>query len=444
MNETLTRFWTDRRVRYGAIAVLVLLLAVFAIGSRSTNATRYYTSTVTRGDIRDVVDLTATVNAVKLVQVGSQVSGTIAQLDVDYNSPVHAGQVVALIDPALLRGSLQQAVADSEGAEANLTAAQANLDKAQAALVPASDDYERTKGLAQKDYESQQALISAKANYEMAVASVTAAKASVVQAQAAVVQKGATVAVARTNLAYTVIRSPVNGVVVSRNVDVGQTVAASLQAPTIFTIAQDMSKMQLYAKTDESDVGRVRVKQDVTFKVDAYPKETFHGVVREIRMNATTVQNVVTYDAIIDFDNPAMKIFPGMTAYVTVPVAAVTNVLRVPNGALRFTPALPADQLHAMYVKAGIRDDSAAHPGGDSAQGSVRIGVGGRDATQPRAGAAEQGIVWKRHPDNSLEPAAIALGITDHATSEVVAVTGGTLQAGDEVITGAAVAARKP
>ena len=438
------RLWADRRARYALIAVIVLVIVFVAYGARGSNTTRYYTATISRGDIHDNVDLTATVNAVKLVQVGSQVSGTISKLYVDFNSPVHVGQVVALIDPALLSGQLRQAVADSEGAQANLTSAQANLDKARAALAPANDDYERTKGLAQKDYESQQTLISAKANYEMAVASVTAAEAAVVQAQATVVQKAASVAVARTNLAYTVIRSPIDGVVVSRNVDVGQTVAASLQAPTIFTIAQDMSKMQLYAKTDESDVGRVKVKQAVSFKVDAYPKETFRGVVREIRMNATTIQNVVTYDAIIDFDNPAMRVFPGMTAYVTVPVASVTNVLRVPNSALRFTPAMSPEQLRALYAKAGISADSGSAPSGDSAQGGVRIGVGGKDLSQPRAAAAERGIVWKRHADNSLEPAAIALGITDHATTEVVSVTGGTLQAGDEVITGAVAAARKP
>ena len=443
-DSVLSRLWSDRRVRYVAGAVVVFLIALFVIGSRGAGPPKYFTSPVTRGDIKDAVDLTATVNAVKMVQVGSQVSGTIAALNVDFNSPVHVGQVIALIDPSLLKGALKQAEADSEGAEANLTAAQANLEKANAALVPAEQDYERTQGLAQKDYESQQTLAAAKANYEMAKASVTAAEAAVVQARATVVQKSATIAVARTNLDYTVIRSPVNGVVVARNVDVGQTVAASLQAPTIFTIAQDLTKMQLYAKTDESDVGRVRVKQSVTFKVDAYPKETFHGIVHEIRMNATTVQNVVTYDAIIDFDNPDLKLFPGMTAYVNVPVASVTNALKVPNSALRFHPSLAPEVIRAMYAKAGIRNDSASTVASTDAGGAPPIGVGGKDAGRPRASAPEQAIVWKHHDDGSLEPASIALGITDHANTEAMAVLGGTLKEGDELVTGAMVATRKP
>jgi len=443
MNDALKRLWSDRRARIGAGTAVLLLAALLVIRARSASPEHYFTATIERGDINDVVDLTATVNAVKTVQVGSQVSGTIARLDVDFNSPVHVGQVVALIDPALFKAALQQAEADSVGAQASLAAAQANLEKAKAALVPATEDFERTKGLAQQDYESQQALITAKANYEMAVASVSGAEAGVVQAEAQVVQKSASVATARTNLAFTVIHSPIEGVVVSRNVDVGQTVAASLQAPTIFTIAQDLRKMQLYAKTDESDVGRVRVHQPVAFKVDAFPRETFHGVVREIRMNATTVQNVVTYDAIIDFDNPDLKLFPGMTAYVTAPVASVTNVVKVPNSALRFRPNVPPSELAALYARAGIRADGTVPPAGDEAQ---KIGVAGKDLTRPRLAAADQGIVWKRHKDNSLEPAAVSLGITDHATTEVLAVTGGTLQVGDEVVTGAAVAgpARRP
>ncbi len=191
----------------------------------------------------------------------------------------------------------------------------------------------------------------AKSNYDGAVAGVTAAIAGVTQAKAQVTQAEAAVAVAKTNLAYTIIRSPIDGIVVARNVDVGQTVAASLQAPTIFTIAQDLTHMQLYAKTDESDVGRFKTGQQVTFKVDAFPKETFTGIVNEIRMNATTVQNVVTYDCIIDFDNPAMKLFPGMTANVTIPVATVTSVVKLPNTALRYKPALSPDELRAIYAK---------------------------------------------------------------------------------------------
>jgi HlyD family secretion protein len=239
------------------------------------------------------------------------------------------------------------------------------------------------------------------------------------------------VAVARTNLAYTTIRSPIDGIVVARNVDVGQTVAASLQAPTIFNIAQDLTKMQLYAKTDESDVGRIKLGQDVTFKVDAYPKDIFHGTVSQKRMNATTVQNVVTYDTIIDFNNGELKLFPGMTAYVTIPVAAVTNSLKVPNTALRFRPVLPPAEFRALYAKYGIGEESKEAPPSDV------------ETSPPRAGARETAVVWKLRADKTLEPVQIAIGITDHAYTDVAAVVKGELKADDNIVT-ASVESRTP
>ena len=422
--------------------VLVLILALIVIGARGHTKMEYFTAKIQRGDIHDVVDLTATINPVKTVQVGSQVSGTIAKLYVDFNSRVHPGETVALIDQSLFKGALDQAQAGLEAARANVVAAQANLEQAKAHLVQAKDDYDRNGPLAQKDYVTQQALVLSRSTYEMAKAAVGAADAAVTQARAQVTQANAAVGVAQTNLDYTVIRSPVEGVVVSRNVDVGQTVAASLQAPTIFTIAQDLSKMQLYAKTDESDVGRMRVHQGVTFKVDAFPKETFNGVVNEIRMNATTVQNVVTYDAIIDLDNPELKLLPGMTAYVTVPVASVTNVIEIPNSALRFHPALPPDQIRALYAKYGVKGDDASPPVGDSALRSNRSDSASE--RRPRVSDAEQGVIWKLHADNSLEPVRVALGITDHAHTEALAVLDGKLQVGDEIVTGAPVAQGQP
>jgi HlyD family secretion protein len=427
----------NRWIALGVAVALVVLL--IAMRTRGGDKAEYFTAKIQKGDIRDVVDLTATINPVKTVQVGSQVSGTIAKLYVDFNSRVHAGETVALIDQSLFKGALQQAQALLEAARANVTAAQANREQAKAKLVQAKDDYDRNGPLAAKDYVTQQALVLSKSNYEVSKAAVGAADAAVVQAQAQVTQSVAAVAVAQTNLDYTIIRSPVEGVVVARTVDVGQTVAASLQAPTIFTIAQDLTKMQLYAKTDESDVGRVRVHQDVTFKVDAFPKETFKGVVNEIRMNATTVQNVVTYDAIIDLDNPELKLLPGMTAYVTVPVAAVTNVIAIPNSALRFHPALPADQVRALYAKYGIPDDGTTPPVGDAPRAQAAR-VDSASERRPRVSDAEQGVIWKILPDHSLAPVRVALGITDHAHTEALAVLGGTLQVGDEVITGAPLA----
>jgi HlyD family secretion protein len=178
----------------------------------------------------------------------------------------------------------------------------------------------------------------------------------------------------------------------------------------------------------------------VTFKVDAFPKETFKGVVSEIRMNATTVQNVVTYDAIIDFENPELKLFPGMTAYVTIPVASVENVLKVPNSALRFHPALSAQDVKALYARYGITEQGAAPPIGDT-PATTRPA---RSESRPRVTDVEQSVIWKRNPDNSIEPVRIALGITDHASTQAVAVLGGSLHVGDEVITGAAVSQAQP
>jgi HlyD family secretion protein len=401
-----------------SVPVLIVgLIAVFSLGR--SDPPQYFSAKIERGDIHDVVDVTGTINPVTTVQVGSQVSGTIAKLNADFNSRVHKGDVIAIIDPALLQGTLLQATADLDSAKANVAAAQANLAKAKSAVLQTKADYARTVTLTKEGLMSSQALDLAKANYDQAVAGADAAAAAITQAEAQVSQKAAAVTVARTNLQYSVIRSPIDGTVVARNVDVGQTVAASLQAPTLFTIAQDLKKMQVYAKTDESDVGNVNVGRPVTFKVDAFPKDTYHGVVSQVRMNPTTVQNVVTYDAIIDFDNPTLKLFPGMTAYVSVPVADAKDVLKIPNGALRFKPQMSLDSMRALYAKYGI-----------SAEGARA------DATGP---AANIGVIWKLH-GSSVQPVEVALGITDHAYTALLKVIAGELQEGDEVVTGAAAA----
>lgn len=367
---------------------------------------QYFTAKVERGSVRDVVDVTGTINAVTTVLVGSQISGRIARLSADFNSVVRKGQVIAEIDPALFEGALLQAEADLKSAQVNVLASGANLDKAKALLVQAKADYERAATLAKQDSIAMQAVDLAKAAYDSAAATVEASVAAVQQAEAQVNQKAGAVAVARTNLQYTVIRSPIDGTVVARNVDVGQTVAASLQAPTLFTIAQDLTKMQVYAKTDESNVGKVKVGRPVTFKVDAFPKDTFKGVVSQVRMNPVTVQNVVNYDAIIDFDNPELKLFPGMTAYVTIPVASAEDVLKVPNGALRYTPRLSKAALEELQASAGIEAESGT-------------------------------VVWKLRPDNSVEPVRVALGITDHSYTVVTRVLNGELREGDDLVTGA-------
>jgi HlyD family secretion protein len=415
----------------GALVVAALFVA-FSVNRN--NAPQHFTAKVEKGEIHDVVEATGMINAVITVQVGSQVSGTISKLYVDFNSRVRKGDIVALIDPALFNGAMLQATADLENAKANLVAARANLEKAKAGLVQTKADYDRTAGLFKQGIISQQQLDLARANYDSANATVGGAAANVTQAEAQVSQKEAAVTVAQTNLNYTVIRSPIDGTVVARNVDVGQTVAASLQAPTIFTIAQDLTKMLVYAKTDESDVGNIKVGKPVTFKVDAFPKETFHGVVSQVRMNATTVQNVVTYDTIVEFANPELKLFPGMTAYVTIPVATVQNVLKLPNTALRYKPPMSPEEILALYRQYGI-EPGARKTASDEAAAAERGGPPISEAQNPpRAPRSDSAVVWKLRADNSMEPAKVTLGITDHSYTEITGFVKGELKEGDELI----------
>ena len=419
---------TPRRKWILGLGALALIAVIAAFSLRRGDHTQYLTSPVLQGEIRDAVDATGTVNAVVTVLVGSQVSGTIAKLSADFNSRVHKGDVIALIDPSLLQATLLQATADLENAKANVTAAEAGLAKTRAILAQTRADFDRATSLAKTNAGTQQELDLARANYESAKASVEAADAGVTQAKAQVSQKTAAVEVARTNLNYTVIRSPIDGTVVARNVDVGQTVAASLQAPTIFTIAQDLTKMQVYAKVDESDVGRIKLGQPVAFKVDAFPKDHFTGTVSQVRMNPTTVQNVVTYDAIIDFKNPDLKLFPGMTAYVTIPVASVENVVKLPNAALRFNPPMAPEQVRALYAKYSI-DQAQLAAVSDAGAGASQAGE------VRRAARTESAVVWKTRSDGTLEPVQVTLGITDHAYTQIAQVLRGSLKAGDEVVT---------
>jgi len=273
------------------------------------------------------------------------------------------------------------------------------------------------------------------------------------------------VTVAQTNLDHTIITAPIDGTVINRSVDVGQTVAASLQAPTLFTIAQDLTKMQVYTATDESDVGMIKPGQKVTFRVDAFPKDKFEGMVGQVRMNATTVQNVVTYNTIIDFANPDLKLFPGMTAYVSIPVAEATSVLKVPNGALRYRPS----DATALLAKYGMNQGGGTTTGGGSsaAGGGMRAGAGGNAGGQ--AGARHQGgsgptgpggnasgqqmpsareaksesaTVWKLLPDGSVQPIRLRIGITDRTMTEIQAVLKGELKEGDKLVIGSSVANR--
>jgi HlyD family secretion protein len=421
------------RSRWFVLAGILILIGLFAAFglNRSTQA-QHFTAKVERGEIKDVVEATGTINPVITVLVGSQVSGTITKLNADFNSRVHTGEVIALIDPALFNGALLQAAADWENAKANLIAAKANLEKAKAGLVQTKADYDRAVALTGGGILSKQQLDLAKSNYDSANAGVNAAAANVTQAEAQVSQKKAAVTVAQTNLDYTVIRSPVDGTVVARNVDIGQTVAASLQAPTIFTIARDLSKMWVFTKTDESDVGNIKLGKTVTFKVDAFPKETFHGVVKQVRMNATTVQSVVTYDTIIEFSNADLRLFPGMTAYVTIPVDTVANSLKLPNTALRYKPPMSAEEILAVYKRYGI--EGGEWPADDPPAAGSGAQAGTSTANPPRAPRTDTAVVWKLHTDNTIEPVKVSLGITDHAYTEVRAILKGELKEGEDLV----------
>jgi len=304
----------SRRVRLAAalLAVAIVLVAVlWAVFSGGNNKVEYRAEPAARGDIRETVTATGTVNPVSTVLVGTQVSGTIMKIFVDFNSRVKKGQLIAQIDPTFFLTQLAQA--------------QANTDRAQAALRDAERLLTQNKALYARNLVAKNDYDAAETNYDSAKAQVAQAKASLQSAE--------------TNLNYTKIYSPVDGIVISRSVDVGQTVAASFQTPTLFTIAQDLTKMQIDTNVAEADIGKIKVGQEVEFTVDAYPDTTFNGKVWQKRQAPITVQNVVTYDVVVQVDNRDLKIMPGMTANVAVITSTKDDVLRIPNGALRFRPA---------------------------------------------------------------------------------------------------------
>lgn len=325
-----------------AVVILFLILsALFFLHIRRSKVSEYITQAADRGDIRATVSATGIVNAVTTVLIGTQVSGTIKQLFVDYNSTVKPGQMLAQIDPASFEAQVAQAAA-------NLSLARANLEKSKVALRDTVSTFERNKILFAKNFISRHDLDTSETAYLSALAQIKASEAQVEQTRAAL-------SLAQTNLRYTRIVSPVNGTVISRSVDVGQTVAASFQTPTLFTIAQDLTKMQIVANIDEADIGRLRVGQPVTFTVDAYPDLTFRGNVSEIRNSPTTVQNVVTYDVIVKVDNSDLKLKPGMTANVSIVIDDKKRILRVPNAALRVkiqetSSAAPAPKGAGVWV----------------------------------------------------------------------------------------------
>jgi HlyD family secretion protein len=354
------------------------------------------------------VTASGTLSALVTVQVGSQVSGRIQAVLVDYNSRVRRGQLIARIDPQLFEAAVEQA-------RANLMAAEGNLLRTKAQAIDADRQAKRTRSLADQKLVAVADAETAESGADAARASVAAAEGSVAQARAALNQ-------AQVNLGYTAIVSPTDGVVISRNVDVGQTVAASLQVATLFVIAEDLARMQVDTSVSEADVGKLRDGMAATFTVDAFPGERFEGKVRQVRNSATTVQNVVTYDAVIDVANRELKLRPGMTANVTFVWADRKDALRVPNAALRFRPP------------DGVLPDEPAggdRPGGNGGGASPPSGSGKPvDRNAPRAddaSVASQRTVWVMK-DGKPRRTTLRVGVTDGTVTEVLE---GALAPGD-------------
>ncbi len=425
MSESVRR---KRFFRISAVAAVVVAALLGAGLFSHGESPAYASALVERGDIVKTITATGKTQAVVTVQVGSQVSGRIAALYADYNDRVKKGEIIAKLDPALFKAQLDQArgnLANAQAklqtaenavvnAQANVGAAEANREKLRVALQDARNAYNRvndinkTGAVSAREVEAAQATVGqSQAQLDQAAAQIDQAKAQLLssrsqvnEARAQVQQMQAAVDMAQANLDYSIIRAPIDGVVIARNVDVGQTVAASLQAPTLFLIANDLTQMQVLADIDEADVGQLGDGTSVTFTVDAYPRDVFRGSVSQVRLNPQTVQNVVTYTAVIDVHNPDLKLKPGMTANVTAIVAESRNVLKVPNAALRFRPA-----------------SQASGTAGTSRQG------------------ARAHVVWKTGEKGELHPVNVTLGVTDGVHTEILS---GDLRAGDHVATGEA------
>jgi HlyD family secretion protein len=385
------------------------ILASAALGAyywkgRAQEGPAIATARVTRGDVVETVDATGTLEAVTTVQVGTQVSGTIKALYADFNDRVRRGQIVAELEPSLFQAQVEQARASLVRLEAEARRAEVQRDDAQAKLARARE-------------LSARKLIPA-SELETAETTARAAEAAVESARAQVAQARATLNQSQVNLGHTIIRAPIDGVVISRNVDVGQTVAASMQAPTLFVIAQDLAKMRVNASVAESDIGRIAPGQPVTFRVDAYAGTTFSGVVSLVRLAAVVDQNVVSYVTTIDVPNPDLRLKPGMTANVTIEVERAMDVLRVPNAALRVRPT--ADVLAAL-------GQTAASAG----RGDTGVREPRRSGTAPSEEGGQAGAVWVVR-DGRLQRVPVEVGTAD---AVYTAILSGDLNEGDEVVT---------
>ena len=525
-----------KKLILGIGGVALLALAAFYFWGRSTTAPVYMTAKVERGNLRNTVTATGTLQAVTTVQVGSQASGTISALNADFNSVVKKGQVVAQLDPAVskaqvdqARAALQQAQASLQLAKAGVANSRAGVSDAQARAIAAQSTVQNNRAgvssaqanlavlkaqqddalsllkqqesllksgvIAQRDYDTAKSSYqAAEARYNQALAQVNMAvyseqsaagagiaqsgaqvqqsqaqvqqaQAQVQQAEAQVQQAQAALRLAEVNLTHLTIVSPIDGIVVSRNVDVGQTVAASLSAPTLFTIANDLKQMQVIANIDQADIGLVEQAKSVKFTVDAFPGKDFDGKIQQMRLNPTNVQNVVTYNVVMDVNNPEQKLKPGMTANLVITIDERNNVLKVPNSALRFTPQDASGQRpgsnRSGSVNAAGNGSGQGRRQGANANQPATDGSAPTATTSPAAGTGQQStgqqssertfapasapvlegqtrIVWVLGADGKPQSRRIKVGLTDGASTEVVE---GNLQEGEMVIIGQTITA---
>jgi HlyD family secretion protein len=420
------------------VVVVAALVALFFLRrGKDDGGEKYRTEVVDRGNVAQTVSATGTLSAVTTVQVGSQVSGIIARLYADFNSQVKKGQLLAELDPTPFQQQVEQR--------------QADVVKSQVEVTNNEITYNRQKRLFAAGLIAQSDLDAAKASYDAARAQLDLSRASLRQAQ--------------TNLGYTKIYSPIDGQVVARAYDIGQTVAASFSAPTLFTIAQDLTKMQVQADVDQSDIGQVKVDEQARFTVDAYPDQEFRGQISQVRLNATVNQNVITYPVIIAVPNPDGKLRPSMTANVTIEVSRVRDVLRVPNAALRFRPETQEGKSGDTASGGSGRRRSDAGSGGPRAEATPGQQAGGGERPSFERGAAGMGergqgfngagralengmrqggrrqqtqTVYVVGEKNALRAVRVRTGITDGRYTQIAEVVEGTLNPGDKVATGLA------
>jgi HlyD family secretion protein len=503
-----------KQLMLAGAAIAVLGIAAYYFLGKQASAAQYLTARVERGNLRNTVTATGTLQAVTTVQVGSQASGTISALYADFNSTVKKGQIVAQLDPAVskaqvdqARANLQQAVAGLQQARAAVVNSRAGVSDAQARALGARSTVQNNQAgvsgaranlavlraqqddalsflkqqeslvksgvVAQREYDvAQTAYRTAEARYNQAAAQLNQAElseqmsagsgiaqsqaqvqqsqagvqqsqAQVQQAQAQVQQAQAALSLAEVNLSHTTITSPIDGIVVSRDVSVGQTVAASLSAPTLFTIANDLTQMQVIANIDQADIGLVEQAKSVKFSVDAFPGKDFDGKIQQMRLNPQNVQNVVTYNVVIDVSNPEQKLKPGMTANLTITIDERNNVLKVPNAALRFRPQDATGQTSGNGNANGQgrrrqqTDNANSAPGANSStpQSSPQ-GSGGESKFAPASApvlAGQTRLVWVLGADGKPQSRRIKVGLTDGVSTEVVE---GNLQEGEMVVTG--------